>query len=735
MFSKLAPLLTVAILLLVAFLSFEARSTTWATNDTYQDSDTWHSLDSDGLYHMRRLSEYRKVDGLPSARDTFLNYPDGAIIPWPPYYTVVADVFVDDDDSTLEMQMGRLPWLFSALTSVLVALAALMIAGRGAALLAGLLHAFSYASIHYGGRGVADHHALVSMLNCFILVAFTFASKFGGFSSLRACMLSSLTAGAAAGLMLGVWVGALMYLVPIQLLCLWWLYNYFNRQVALFVSLFHLSALAVLMPAILQSPWIADYPWMVINLSNFHWLWLSLGVVLPIPIWWSCSQVATRKYMRLAVACGAAVTAIIFAFDIPPASHILEGFAWVSRADAFMAGIAESAPLIGDTGSQSTGLLEWIGWTALMLPFAYWWACRDKKFATPVLLPWLIALPPLLLQGLAQRRFADALSAPMAVIVAVGYVWLLSKTKMKPPVKIVFATLFLFFGQFPGITYSFTGKSMSPYNEVTGAEHDLFEWIAEQEPQPRSVLAAWDFGHTIEWVAKRPSIATNFGSYIGRDSFVDPAKFFMASSHQDAEDILLKRKVQYVVVTSQLPDLLASHAQRVGADVKEYRTIIAGKELQLSAKWFQTMAAQVFNLGYDITVVDGPAPSIPYLRLVYVSPVLTVVGEQLGSKTSVGRIWEYVPGADVHGVTQSNSAIDVVVDFKFMHDGKKLVANQWSAHVRSDDNGAFEVRVPYCSGSNGEAMVTKMTWSDSQGAHVFELSEAQVMNGETVRLK
>ena len=89
----------------------------------------------------------------------------------------------------------------------------------------------------------------------------------------------------------------------------------------------------------------------------------------------------------------------------------------------------------------------------------------------------------------------------------------------------------------------------------------------------------------------------------------------------------------------------------------------------------------------------------------------------------------------MHGVTQSNSAIDVVVDFKFMHDGKKLVANQWSAHVRSDANGAFKVRVPYCSGSNGEAMVTKMTWSDSQGAHVFELSEAQVMHGETVRLK
>ena len=67
MLRNLAPFSTVAILLLVAFLSFEARSTTWATNDTYQNSETWHSLDSDGLYHMRRLSEYRKVDGMPSA--------------------------------------------------------------------------------------------------------------------------------------------------------------------------------------------------------------------------------------------------------------------------------------------------------------------------------------------------------------------------------------------------------------------------------------------------------------------------------------------------------------------------------------------------------------------------------------------------------------------------------------------------------------------------------------------
>jgi asparagine N-glycosylation enzyme membrane subunit Stt3 len=730
MIQKLAPLLTIAIFLAIAFLAVEVRSKSWALNEAYSGSSDWHSLDSDGLYHMRRLSEYRKADGMPSARDVFLNYPDGAIIPWPPYYTMVADVFVDDNESAIEMQMGRLPLLFSALTSLLVALAALMIAGRGAALIAGLIHTFNYASIHYGSLGVADHHAFVSLLNCFTLLAFSFVSRFGGFSSLRFCILSALAAGVATGLMLGVWVGALMYLVPLQLVCLWWLYNYFNRQVALFVSLFHLSALVVLLPAILQSPWVADYPWMVINLSNFHLLWLALGVALPIPIWWSRCQDTTRKYMRRAVAIGSAVGVVVFALDIPPASGILEGFAWVSRADEFMAGIAESAPLISDID----GLLKWVGLVVFLIPCVYWWAFRDKKFSSPVLLPWLVALPPLLLQALAQRRFADALSAPLAVVGAVGFVWLLSKIKIARPAKMAAAAVVLVLSLLPSISSYTEGSSALPYDEVQGAEHDLFEWIAKQESQPRSVLAAWDFGHTIEWVAKRPSIATNFGSYIGRDSFVDPAKFFMTNNHQVAEDILLKRKVQYIVVTSRLPDLLASHAQRAEVDVKNYRTIVDGKELQLSAMWFQTMAAQIFNFG-EVVGFNGPASSIDFLRLVYMSPVITVVGEQLGGKTAVGRIWEYVPGAEVRGVARPNSEIKVVVDFKFMHEDKKLVSSKWSAHVNSDANGEFAVRVPYCSGRNGEAIVTKMTFSDADGVHVFELSEAQVLNGETVRIK
>ncbi|MFT7517020.1 MAG: asparagine N-glycosylation enzyme membrane subunit Stt3 [Myxococcota bacterium] len=734
--AQLSLWLTLAALMMVIFCSWQMRATAHATQQYTPGSDQWYSLDSDGMYHMRRLSEYRQADGMPSARDEALNYPHGAIIPWPPYYTLVADrlVTADATDAEIEMEMGSLPLYFSVITSLLVALGALMIAGRGAAVIAGLLHALSYGSAHYGGLGVADHHALVALLNVLILCCFSLMSRFGGFSSIRFCIGAAGIGGAAVGLMLGIWVGALMYLVPLQLVCLWWLYDYFNRQVVLFVSLFHLSALVVLLPAILQSPWLVDYPWMVINLSYFHLLWLALGILLPLPLYFSSSIAFTHRYVQRTLMIGGAIAAVIFAFDFPPASGILEGFAWVSRVDAFMSGIAESAPLVGASSGGFAEFAVWIGWSVVMLPFAYFWAWRKRGFLTPILLPWLVVLLPLFIQACAQRRFADALSGPLAVVAAVSVWHWLERTKFNTLIKTSIAGAFIVATQFAGIVQAVNHSESSTNDPVAVAEHKLFSWIAEQQPDSRSVLAAWDFGHTIEWTAKRPSIATNFGSYIGRDSFVDPAIFFMTEDFAVAEEILSKRKVQYIVVTSRLPDLLASHVLRIDADVKEYRQIVASKAQQLTKKWFTTMAAQVFNFG-DADGAAGPAPSIPFLRLVHVSPTLVVVAEQLGTRTAAGRIWEYVKGARVTGVSQPNSSVSIEIDFAFFDNGKRLVSNSWTSSAVCDAQGHFEIRVPYCSGSNRDAQVSEMRWSDANGVHVFELNESQVLNGETVRLK
>ncbi|MDP6963861.1 MAG: hypothetical protein QGF46_06825, partial [Planctomycetota bacterium] len=197
---------------------------------------------------------------------------------------------------------------------------------------------------------------------------------------------------------------------------------------------------------------------------------------------------------------------------------------------------------------------------------------------------------------------------------------------------------------------------------------------------------------------------------------------------------LQRRDVQYVVVSSRLPDLLASQASRAGLDVNEYRKISGAKQMQLLGKWFQTMAARVFNFG-DADGPAGPTPSLDYLRLVYVSPVVVKVAEQLGGQTSAGRVWEYVVGADVHGSAPPDTDVTVQVKFHFLAQSKVLVANSWNTTVRSGPDGKFNLRVPYCSGANGEAQVSEMSYTTTLGKTNFTLTESQVLNGDTVVLK
>jgi hypothetical protein len=53
----------------------------------------WVTTDPDSLYHARRLLRFWSEDGPVAERDAYLDFPrrlpEGAPIPWPPYYTYV----------------------------------------------------------------------------------------------------------------------------------------------------------------------------------------------------------------------------------------------------------------------------------------------------------------------------------------------------------------------------------------------------------------------------------------------------------------------------------------------------------------------------------------------------------------------------------------------------------------------------------------------------------------------
>ena len=344
------------------------------------------------------------------------------------------------------------------------------------------------------------------------------------------------------------------------------------------------------------------------------------------------------------------------------------------------------------------------------------------------------------MQAVSQRRFSDALAVPLALVASVILVGVISYFLANKLFKYCALLIVVFVLNIPSILHvhakSFEGES----SIVKLAERQLFGWIASEPTADRSVLAAWDFGHMIEWVAKRPSIATNFGSYIGLDSFVDPARFFMTDDVILAENIIQSRDVQYIVTTARLPQLLSSHAERANLPVENYRKLSRGSA-ELLPPWFHTMGAQLFNLGYVPT--GSTAQSLNFLRLVHLSPTIVEVAPQLGSKTAAGRVWEYVSGARIvfSGTPGEDVFVEADIHFNMRHEGGRSPLRappfrfSWKRYEKCNQQGVAEIRIPYASGSNGDAYVSSIRLVGSGITKELYLTENQVQAGETVHVK
>ena len=748
-----------AILLLVMLTSWAVREASHLRMEFAEDTPLagqWFSTDPDGLYHLRRIERFRQEIGLPASTDPALNYPHGASVPWPPYYTLVASALTPDDGGrlALEQSASELPLRFAVLTTFLAAFAGALLGGRRGALLAGLMHAFNYGSVHYSTPGVADHHAWVSLLATALVVMFSVAARHRLFLRGRMAALFGALCGTIAGLLLGSWVGAVLYVLPLQLTLGWWLWIKRDvewRGLALFGLGFHLLAAVALGPAVLTSPWRLDHPWMVVNLSWFHLAWLGLGALVFLPPLWLRSARARARYPWSLLATGVVLAGLLLLLDIGPGPGIREGFSWASRADQFMSSIAESSPLWGTDLHQSGGFARWIGFGVLLLPAALWSAWRAIRGGRHDLIPYFLAVPLLALQAFTQRRFADPLAAPLAILVAWWIVLCWNRLRLPSRngnLQLGSAMLLALLLQAPSAIHAWQRADDGRIDDIKSAERMLFEWLGRHqdarpedlsridpsEPPPRSVLAAWDFGHVIEWAARRPSIATNFGTYIGVDSFRDPARFLLSEDPQSAEGILDQRRVRYVVLTSRFPELLPTlvKAHGEGVALRDFQEESGRQAAIMRPRWFRSMGAMLFGIG-DYDGPDGPARPLPFLRMIHMSPLVIPAPEQFGGRAAAGVIWERVQGAELVRRVGVGKELEVEVSFELKdHRGRVLFRGRWKDRIAADETGFARLRVPYCTGSNGDNWVSGVLWGTEGNLEVVEVPEQAVLLGHSI---
>ena len=729
-------------------------------------------VDPDSLYHMRRL-ERALEEGLPVAgEDPFLNFPRGSAIPWPPYYTYVlygilapwtpaAEEGREARHAFLELNVARIPVVFGVLTALLAAWAAGLLAGPRAALLAGLLQAFTLGSIQYSRQGNGDHHAFVSLLLTGVMLALARGLQRGVLEDRRRSAWSGAVVGALVGLALGVWVGALMYVLVLQLVLAWLLFLNARRELpglpALGIAL-HGTATLVLLPAVLDSPWRQDWPWMVVNLSWFHLVHLTLGALVFFPLLWlNRGGTSWRRYPWILGVVLALLGALIWLLPVGPGLGIREGFEWVSRENRFMATIRESMPLFGED-AEPGAFVRYLGWTAWAAPLAWLGAAvrciRRRELA---LIPWVVAFPPLFVQALLQRRFADPLSPLLAVLVAWGVVecarglanssrgrWTSSRrvaalTWLSVPVLAI-----LSHGSavvLPVIRESLReGTARRTPAEIRSlGMHRMHRWLRKNSPDRADygVLANWGMGHSIEWTAERPTLATNFGTYVGPEGFRSALNFLLAEDEAQAEAILERERARYIIVGCDWSHRAAKQVAKVFPErSSRYFMGSESQAVHIQPAWLSTMGARAMFGGRRPTGIGVlKEPHFEFLRLVHVSPVpdpAPALSQESGPAAS-GWIWEHVPGALLtsHGTPGEELVVDIPLRYPR---AKYELRFENRAEVGAD--GQVRLRVPYSTlERNGDGLVRgQASWKLGGRSGLLSVSERDVLEGREVTL-
>jgi asparagine N-glycosylation enzyme membrane subunit Stt3 len=718
----------------------------------------WVTTEADSLYHMRRVDRALTEGFSVAGTDEALNYPEGSAIPWPPYYTylVAAAIgpFVPEDEAArrafVEESVASFALLFGVLTTLVACLAGGLLAGRLGALAAGSYHALCHISIAYSNLGNGDHHSFVSFVSGALLLSFAWLLKDGRIHQRRTALLTGVVCGALLGLLLGAWLGSMVLLIAVELALAWLIFRQARRHspgLALFGLSFHATALVVIAPAVLASPWTEIEPWMLVNLSYLHPAFLILGGLVFVPLLKlkEGSKVLVR-YPWIVGALLAVLGAIIALTDLALSSSVREGFDWASKTNEFMAGIAESRSLFA--GGDSPGPSFELGFGFWALPLILLTtgvlAWRRGKLE---LLPWLFAALLAALQASQQARFAESLALPLSVLVGWAIGTGLSKEarptflKSLPGGVLFVAAVGLAIGA-NGQTASKAierlkdGRPSPQQQEKPSrlASRYAARWIRNNTPRSGdySVLANWSLGHTIEWAADRPSVATNFGSYVGEAGFRAPAQFFMAEDPAEAEKLLVRHRVRYVLLGSDLPDQLNSMIARANPELRS-RWIQSGTEGQVALPWFQTMGARLM---FDGTIFQGePKPQLNFLRLVYLSPMLDP-GRPLRDSLDLSPaalVWERVQGARVECSGEPGEALTIDIQLGFPRSARQV---RWKRSAGVEDGGRASLRVPYATEQpNGQARSLRATWSIGTESGTLVIDEASIQSGATIQIQ
>lgn len=475
-------------------------------------------------------------------------------------------------------------------------------------------------------------------------------------------------------------------------------------------------------------------------------------------------------------------TSAICMVVVPVRRNLLQALEFVLRTHPYLQSISEFQPLIEES--------PWHG--ALDLRFAFD-ALYLFGFIIPFLIAariawtrrlkgmtageWVFLLWTALFGFLTfeQKRWSNVYSVNMAAGIGVFVVAVLDRTRLGQRVLGDFqewrretgrvaegegggiaARILLYSRRFPVvfavlaavvffIPYYLTVFSMvSPRALVIHPDlYNSMAWIRLNTPPTRSpwrpvekpeygILAAWDLGHYLQYIAERPTVANNFGYQLRGEGLEDSVRMYLHREERDVLELCDRRGVRYLLLTNVFPGM-DTMGPIIGADfVRDFTAVAAspghpgGPMLFPSDRYFALASQRMY-------VFDGSATTeteaIGNFRLVFESEREN--GEPyLPPGVKFVKLFERVKGARIRG--RATPGLPVNVSIRMMTNFDRFF--DYVSLARADAKGNFVVTVPYASSGTTypvRAVSPYLAMTEKEAAF-FQVTEKDIMEGNEI---
>lgn len=737
-------------------------------------------LEFDPYYHMRRI--VYAVGHFPylNSFDSYVNYPNGYGISWPPLLDLAAAALSlivglgSPSRAVIEAVSAPLPVVLGLVSIVLLYCLVKDALGREAGLLAAAVMAILPASVFRTAFAYVDHHALEVAVSLAMYLCFTRAVARAREDApglpIKPWLAYALLAGAGMAGMVFAWEGAPIFIGVIGLYALaQYAYDASRGEPTGYLSwagaVAALAAAAIVTPIILLCPAGQAFTVSAVYLSWFHVLYLlalalfflamgglfRLYAGLKAP-WYSSLLTALAAMAGLALAVRLALPAlfdtlsgaVMFLFG---EGNVLATISEVEPLFVYNGGLSVEVPWVY---LSTAGILAVLGLAVYLLTRKW----DSLKSYDVFLIVWTLAV---LVLGVLQKRFIYLLAVNVSIFAGylvfkaldmAGFRWGAKANKktshssdgwLTPPmvaVAVVSAALAI-----PVL--------MSVY-AVTGTQefytldwNQACEWVKANTPPTSYAYAAdngthpeygimswWDYGNYILYKAERPAVSNNFQT--GIDA---AARFFIAQDEASADAIMDECGAKYVMLDYRLGSAYAGSPSGVfenmpylaGEDSKLYHTSFIMPEPYGSTQlydgsdlYYGSMYSRLYNddgLGGQNTIGHWTS-GLQHYRLLYST-----------TGTDPVKVFEYVKGATITGTAAPGATVTARLNVTAGGAGRT-----YYAYATAGADGAFSMIVPYPTSSTIGTTVTGPAYALTSGASAVEVQvpASAVEAGEAV---